>query len=326
MKHFLKHTILPFLRNSALKMVFLISILLISNVLFSQNANQARVTQIRQQMAKIRQSTNWDNPAEAKAANEQIKVLMKQLTEANAAAQGNRGAPRGQNQAGSESDNSDAGKMNELQAEMAKQKIDVYTQIWEAGSAGKSAPVLLAKPLREEIVREFKDDESPKASSPDYLNDKDLLIIDMSLPHAQLLIDQMENYKSIKTLVVTGGKNGAMVNLNDILTKAAGYPLESLYIINFKGFVKTIPQKINNFGQLKLLALFNNQIEKLPPAVGMLSSLKILYLDINPLQTIEPVINSLTQLDTLGVAKTKISAEEIKRIGQLHANCKILEQ
>lgn len=326
MNFLLKHEIQPNVLKNVVRMVLLVLILAFSGAAFSQNTNQARVTQIRQQMAKIRQTTNWDNAAEAKAANDQIKVLMKQLTEANAQSQGNQGSGSGQNQSGSDDGNKDAQKMSELQMEMAKQKSDIYAKIWEAGSAGKSAPILIAEQVREEIIKDFKEDETPSAASPDYLNEKDLLIIDMSLPHAQLLIDQMENYKTIKTLVVTGGKNGAMVNLNDILTKAAGYPLEALYIINFKGFVKTIPQKINTFSQLRLLALFNNQIEKLPPAVGNLTSLEILFVDINPLQTLEPVVNSLTQLDTLGIAKTKISDEEIKRIGQLHAHCKILEQ
>jgi hypothetical protein len=148
----------------------------------------------------------------------------------------------------------------------------------------------------------------------------------MSLPTAQLIIDQMENYKSIKTLVVTGGKNGAMVNLNDILTKAAAYPLEELYIINFRYFVKSIPQAIGNFNQLNLLALFNNQIDKLPQGLNSLTSLKTLYIDINPIQTLEPVLNSLNHLDTLGVAKTKISEAELKRLKELNKNCIILTQ
>ena len=277
--------------------------------------------QISQEMARIRQTTNWDDPAAAKKANEQIKELAKKLMSENNAMGGG-----GQQQQGGDPGSKDGQKMSELNQEMINQKMNIYSQIWKAGMAGKSAPILIAEQVREEIIKDFKDDESPGTASPDYLNEKDLLIIDMSLPHAQLLIDQMKNYKSIKTLVVTGGKNGAMVNLNDILTKAAGYPLEALYIINFKGFVKTIPQKINTFSQLRLLALFNNQIEKLPPAVGNLTSLEILFVDINPLQTLEPVVNSLTQLDTLGIAKTKISDEEIKRIGLLHAHCKILEQ
>lgn len=288
----------------------------------SQNTQSPE--QIRQEMARIRQTTNWDDPVAAKKANEQIRELAKKLMAANSNTMG--GGGTGQNQQTGDNTSKDAQKLNELNQEMIDQKMKIYDQIWKAASGGEGADILLAEQLRDEIVQEFKDDESPTAVNSDYLNEKDLMIIDMSLPTAQLLIDQMENYKSIKTLVVTGGKNGAMVNLNDILTKAAAYPLKELYIINFKQFVKSIPQKIGNFSKLELLALFNNNIEKLPPGVGSLSSLRILYVDINPLQTIEPAINSLTQLDTLGVAKTKISDHELKRIGGLLANCKILEQ
>lgn len=294
--------------------------------LFACYASAGQTTQsteqIRQEMARIRQTTNWDDPAAAAKANEQIRELAKKLMAGNPQTSGGAGQ---QKESGSE-ESKDAQKLSELNQEMIDQKLDVWAQIWKSAAGGEGADILLAEPLREEIGQEFRDDESPTAFSSDYLNEKDLLIIDMSLPNAELLIEQMENYKSIKTLVITGGKNGAMVNLNDLLTRAAGYPLKELYIINFRQFVKTIPQKIADFSQLRLLALFNNSIEKLPPGVGSLSSLEILYVDINPLQTLEPVINSLSRLDTLGVVKTNITGEELKRISQLHTNCKILEQ
>lgn len=278
--------------------------------------------QIRQEMARIRQTTNWDDPAAAKKANERIRELAKKLMSGSS----QMGGGAGQQQQGTDDQSKDARKMSELNQEMIDQKLDVFSQIWKAAAGGKGADILLAEPLREEIVQEFKEEESPAAINMEYMEEKNLLIIDMSLPTAQLIIDQMENYKSIKTLVVTGGKNGSLVNLNDILTRAANYPLEELYIINFKHFVKTIPQKIGTFSQLNLLALFNNQIDKLPPGVGSLTSLKKLYVDINPIQTLDPVINSLNQLDTLGVAKTSIPEAEITRISQLHSKCKILTQ
>lgn len=304
-----------------MKYLLLILTLFFSCVINAQNTQSPE--QIRQEMARIRQTTNWDDPVAAKKANEQIRELAKKLMAGNSAMGGGLAQ---QQQQGGDPDSKDGQKLNELNQEMMDQRMDVFSQIWKAAAGGKGADILLAEPLREEIVQEFKDDESPSGASSDYLNEKDLLVIDMSLPNAQLLIDQMENYKSIKTLVVTGGKNGVAVNLNDILTKAAAYPLKELYIINFKQFVKTIPQKVGNFSNLQLLALFNNNIEKLPPGVGNLGSLKILYVDMNPLQTLEPVINNLTQLDTLGVAKTNIPVEEIKRISQNLSTCKILEQ
>jgi Leucine-rich repeat (LRR) protein len=291
--------------------------------IFSAGQNTQSPEQIRQEMARIRQTTNWDDPAAAKKANEQIRELSKKLMAGN---QMPAGGGANQQQQGGNTSSKDAQKLNELNQEMLDQKMDIWTQIWKSAAGGEGADILLAEPLRKEIVQEFKDDESPTGLSSEYLNEKNFLIIDMSLPNAKILIDQMENFKSIKILVITGGSSGAMVNLNDLLTKAAGYPLNELYIINFRHFVKTIPQKIENFNQLRLLALFNNDIEKLPPSIGALTSLKILYVDINPLITLEPVINSLTQLDTLGIAKTKIPQEELKRISQLHINCKILEQ
>lgn len=303
-----------------MKYLLLVLSICIWSVVSSQTTQSP--AQIRQEMARIRQTTNWDDPAAAKKANERIRELAKKLMSGNA--MGGGGADQQQQEG--EKESKDGQKMSELNQEMIDQKLDVFSQIWKAAAGGKGADILLAEPLREKIVQEFKEEESPSAINTEYMEEKNMLFIDMSLPTAQLIIDQMENYKSIKTLVVTGGKNGSIVNLNDILTRAANYPLEELYIINFKHFVKTIPQKIGTFSQLNLLALFNNQIDRLPPGVGSLTSLKKLYVDINPIQTLEPVINSLNQLDTLGVAKTSIQEAELTRISQLHSNCKILTQ
>lgn len=302
-----------------MKYLLLVLSICIWSVVSSQTTQSP--AQIRQEMVRIRQTTNWDDPTAAKKANERIRELAKKLMSGNAM-----GGGAGQQQQEGEKDSKDGQKMSELNQEMIDQKLDVFSQIWKAAAGGKGADILLAEPLREEIVQEFKEEESPSAINTEYMEEKNMLFIDMSLPTAQLIIDQMENYKSIKTLVVTGGKNGSIVNLNDILTRAANYPLEELYIINFKHFVKTIPQKIGTFSQLNLLALFNNQIDRLPPGVGSLTSLKKLYVDINPIQTLEPVINSLNRLDTLGVAKTSIPEAEVTRISQLHSNCKILTQ
>jgi Leucine-rich repeat (LRR) protein len=202
----------------------------------------------------------------------------------------------------------------------------VYNQLWEAGASGKSAPVLLAKPLREEIIQEFKEDEAGSAANELTLEETKTLCLDMSTKTIELIIDQMQNYKSISTLIIVGGKNGSPVNLNDLFDRAKNYPLEVLYVINFKQYVKSIPETIVNFKKLTELGLFNNSIEKLPLAIGSLTSLKNLYLDINPISTITPAINTLTSLDTLGVAKTKIVDVELDKIKKSLPNCIILKQ
>lgn len=324
MEHFLKYLYSFLLRNGSLKIILLAVTLLVSDALFCQNTNNAKVTEIRQQMAKIRQSTNWDNPAEAKAANEQIKVLMKQLTEATSASQGNPGSAGSQNQSGSEQSSEDADKMRELQMEMAKQKVDVYTQIWEAGSAGKSAPVLIAQNVREEIVREFKEDESPEVKSIDWLESMPYLIINASMPGVDLVIDQMTAYKGIKTLIITCDKRGTIVDLNKILSNAKDYPLEELHILNFGSTVSSLPSGIGDFSSLKKLSLLNNNIKKLPQTVSKLTQLEILHADFNPIQTLLQEIGSLKGLTQLGIAKTSLPETEITKIQQALPNCDIL--
>lgn len=150
-----------------------------------------------------------------------------------------------------------------------------------------------------------------------------LLVIDMSLKTVQRTIDQMEKFKSIKALVITGGESGVQVNLNDLLTRAKNYPLEELYIINFKNFVTVIPKQVGKFRNLTLLSITNNQLKALPPEVSSLSRLKTLYADINPISTIISTVGKLKQLDTLGIGKTSIAQSEIEQIKKQLPNCRI---
>jgi len=110
------------------------------------------------------------------------------------------------------------------------------------------------------------------------------------------------------------------------LNKAKNYPLEELYIINFKIFVNSLPKQIKQFKNLKLLSVLNNNVKSLPSEVGSLTSLKTLYVDINPISTLLPTVGKLKQLEKLGVGKTNINESEIAKIKQLLPNCEVLLQ
>ncbi len=288
--------------------LIVIYILLSLSELSAQNLSPA---QIRQKMAEIRRTTNWDDEAEAKKANDKIKELAKQLM-----------------MSGKNKDT--ATKTDSIKYEQQKEGVEYKTklwdQMWESAKQGEKADIDLAKPLREEIVQAYKDDEDPTVKNTDFLNEMTMLVIDMSQPHVQKIIDQMDKYKSIKTLIITGGKIGVPVNLNDILNRASGYPLENLYIIDFKIYVTSIPSQIEKFKKLKLLSVINNQIKSLPSSAGTLTSLQTLYVDINPIKSILPEIQNLKNLETIGMGKTNISKTEKERIKKLLPNCKILEQ
>lgn len=279
--------------------------------------------QIRQEMARIRQTTNWDDPVAAKKANEQIKELAKKLMSGNSAMGGSSGQ---QQQQGGDPGSKDGQKMSEINQAMADQKMDVYSQLWKAAAGGKGADILLAEPIREEIKQEFLDEETGAGGSDLAQEETTMLYLDMSSKTINLVIDQMENFKSIKTLIICGGEYGAPVNLSDLFCKAKMYPLEVLYVINFKHYVKSIPESILNFKRLTELGLFNNSIEKLPVSISSLTSLKNLYIDINPISNLTPGINALTSLDTLGVAKTSIGEAELVKIKNSLPTCIILEQ
>jgi hypothetical protein len=290
---------------------FIICLLLLFGCAAFSQAKQKSADELKKEMAEIRRNTNWSNESEANKSQAKIEELSKQLMIIRKMEQ--------QQQAGA---TVDSAKLNEE----AEYKMGLWKQMMAAVDQGESGDILLAKPLREKIVEAYKNDESPKVKNPEYFEEQTFLCIDMSVPTIQRIIDQMENFKSIKALMITCSKEPVSVDLEDLLARAKNYPLEQLHIINFKQYVNDIPDEIGQFQGLKVLTLLNNNIDQLPASIVQLGDLKKLYVDINPISTLMPSISSLNMLDTLGIAKTQISESEIGQIKALLPNCKILDK
>ena len=286
--------------------VFLLFLMFLAALVFAQKTNM-NAEQIRQEIARIRHATNYNDPVKAKEANEKIRELSKQMMVLDQTPDQKSSVPEK--------------AKSEDEADFRTQLLDDMTRIV---AEGDHSQMDLALGLRNEIVEDYKEDESPKNIPPEFLQEMTLLVIDMSLSTIQRTIDLMQNYKSISTLVITGGKNGATVNLPDLLTRAAKFPLKNLYIINFRQFVTTIPEQVNQFKNLSTLAVFNNKINQLPNMSGFSSQLDSLFVDANPVATLFPVVSSMSKLKTLGIEKTSVSPEEISKIGALLPKCKIL--
>ncbi len=266
----------------------LLFVLIVVTFCFSLLAQQDLTPQeIKDLMSQIREDTDWSDPVASKKANEQIKKLSKQLMM-------------------SRVNNNPTNQTDSVNAELQKENIENISKTWnqlmESSKLGENADILLGKPIRDEIVEEFKNDESPIIKNPEYFEEMGLLVIDMSLKTIQRTI------------------------LDDLLKRAKNYPLEELYIINFGLFVNSIPKQIKQYKNLKLLSVLNNNVNSLPTEVGGLNSLQLLYVDINPISTLLPTVGKLKQLKKLGVGKTDISESEIAQIKQLLPNCEVLLQ
>jgi len=290
---------------------FIICLLLLFGCAVFSQAKQKSADELKKEMAQIRQNTDWSNESEANKSQAKIEELSKQLMIIRKTEQ--------QQQAGA---TVDSAKLNEE----AEYKMGLWKQMMAAVDQGESGDILLAKPLREKIVEAYKNDESPKVKNPEYFEEQTFLCIDMSVPTIQRIIEQMENFKSIKALMITCSKEPVSVDLEDLLARAKNYPLEQLHIINFKQYVNDIPDEIGQFNGLKVITLFNNNIDQLPASMDQLADLQKLYVDLNPISTLMPSISSLKMLDTLGIAKTQISESEIGQIKALLPNCKILDK
>ena len=269
----------------------------------------ADIKELNRKMTEIRRNTNWDDPNAARRANEEIRRLSKEVQLL---------MQRVNTQ--------NPSKTDEINRQNVESNAKTFGQILDAFERGEEADILLGKPVREEIIEEYKDDDSPVIKSPDYLNQSTLLVIDMSLKTVQRTIDQMERFTSIKTLVIFCSGSPAPVNLQELLKKAKDYPLEELYIMNFQNFVTSLPGEIRHFGNLNILSLIKNKIRTLPAEVNSLAALKELYVDTNPISSMSTVINRLGNLETLGAVKTSLSTAEINKIKQLLPKCKIITQ
>lgn len=294
-----------------------VMLMLLTIALTAQNLTPE---QIRQKMADIRKSTNWNDPEAAKKANAKIKELSMQLMTAGNSS--NTGAGSGQGNQGN-MDNKDAEKIQEMTQAMNEYKMQVYEQIWEAAAAGEGADVLLAEQLREDIVAAYQEEDDKSIKNNDFLNDMTYLSLDLSMPGIDFVIDAMPNFRNIKILVITAKEIPSYTDIPHILQNASQFPLEELYIINLKMFLTNFPTEITNFKDLKVLELFQNNIKTIPNDISKLKTLETLMLDINPIQSIDAQVMTLPHLKELGIAKTQILQSEVDAIKSAKPNLNI---
>jgi hypothetical protein len=274
--------------------------------------------EIKKQMAAIRRQTNWNDTSAAQKANQQIEELSVKLTEA---IRKERGV--GQQQGAGVMSGADSVAMK-LQQEIDDENNMLWSQMMQIVRDGGGMD--LAAPLREKIAKEYEDVETPKVRSSEFAEHVNILVVNMSLKGIQVIIDQMPQFKSVTTLIITASQPGTQSDLEAIMQKASGYDLKELYIINFGSGVTTLPGTISGFSQLEKLVLFNNQISTLPDSFSALKSLKVLLIDKNPVSTLQPIVTSFKKLETLGVAQTGIGTTEIDQIKQQLPQCKVLTE
>jgi|JI6StandDraft_1071083.scaffolds.fasta_scaffold72010_2 mRNA-degrading endonuclease HigB of HigAB toxin-antitoxin module len=286
--------------------LFVFSLLIVAG-LFAQNTADTP-EELKKKISAIRKNTNWENPEEAKRTNDSIKILSKKLSKI-------------YQQQNAPADETEEEKTTREENLDYKEKL--LGQIFESISNGEGADILLGEPVRKEIAAIYKEQEEQK-KNPAYYEEMNFLCLDMSSPEVQKIIDVMQNFRSIKTMIITGGKFSKPADLTAIFSKAANYPLEQLYIINFKQQLKTVPSEVLNYKNLSYLSLVNNSIAKIP-SFNSLQHLNTLFVDVNPVSTIISSISSLKQLEKLGIGKTTISATEKASLKQLLPNCQIPE-
>jgi hypothetical protein len=293
------------------KQFFLLLLLFLLGCGVQAQTQHKSAEQLKKEMADIRRNTNWSDEAEATKAQAKIEELSKQLMMIRKMEQ--------QQQVGIKVDSA------KLQADV-EYKMKLWSQMMKITGQGENGKWDLAKPFREEIVEEYKEDDNPSIKNPVWRDSMPDLTINMSMPYVQVIIDQMTMFRGIKRLIIICEQEGTPVNLDQILRNAANYPLTELYILNFGNSVSSLPADIGKFKALTILSLINNNLKELPPQVSGLHDLSVLYLDLNPVQDLLPVVSPLKKLEKLGVAKTAITESEISSILNALPTCNILTQ
>ena len=263
---------------------------------------------IRNELRALRKKTADNN----KKVRARIDALLKQLQKL----QGERDAAESQarGEARPEVDDDKAVSTREKMAE----------KLLEAGTKRKGDDIDLAEVVRDKIIKVYEEDRDPAVKNPDFYQDQTVLVIDLSRKESKAIIDLLEKYRGIQTLVLTGGRFGAPVDLPRILDKAKHLPLKELYVFNFRQFLTAVPESVGTFKNLERLSLFNNNLSKIPAAIARMHGLKVLHIDMNPVTTVLPTLSKQFALRELGIGKTKISAAEQAKLAQLLPDCRIV--
>lgn len=300
---------------------------------FAQYSSDMSMQAILKEIERLTTETNWTNEQAAQSASKRIETLTGMLTHAKPEAESDTSE-----EASDTDDTFDLPFIDvdqlinsaldqpgmEGSPEMQARKKEMFQIIYQAGMSGDDHPdVDLAKPVRDAIIEEYREEEKELAY-PGSFNEIEILIIDFSDPKTLKLIPNLSTYSQVKTLIITGGKNFSPPHsLPAIFANCAKMKLHALYLINFKSHLSQLPQLKLDTSSLRYLGVFNNALESVPSEVFNLHALKTLHLDMNPIETLPPEISRLSNLSELGLVGTKLTPDEIKQIQKRIPNCKI---
>ncbi len=265
---------------------------------------------IRKELRVLRKQTSRNDPNVSSRIDQLMKQLQKLQQDRDAAESQGRGEARPE--------------VDDDKAVLTRENM--WDQTQKLAEKGKGAEVDLAEPVREKIIKEYEEDRDPSVKNTDFYQAQTVLVIDFSRKEAPLLVDLLEKFTGIETLVLTGGMHGAPVDLPRVLEKARHLPLTELHIFNFKNYLAAVPETIGLFAGLEKLTLLNNNLKKIPAAIAAMHKLKVLHIDMNPVTTVLPTLGSQINLRELGIGKTGITSMEQAQLAKLLPECRIVTQ
>lgn len=279
----------------------------------AQNSTANTAESIIAEINRITANTNWSNEAAAKAAVSKIETLTKQLNSNTI-------------QDSTEPEEPDSPN-DEQSLKPTLNKNVMYAKAldaaFKAGTDALDADFDMAGPLREKIKSEYEEEEKDQFS----LETKDepkTLIIDFTLPEGPKLYKSLANYKMIEHLIFLNGSYSNSFNVDQAVKMSAHLPLKSIGFLAFGSKVRTIPDDIGLFKELREIIWIGNEVVSIPPLASKCELLENLYLDGNPIVQIATSVAGLKHLKKIGLGKTKITEDELNRLKNMFPACQIL--
>lgn len=276
-------------------------------------------SEIVDQINHIVSTTNWTNEAEAAAASRKIEELSKllgpspdqhdTLPDTNLPADSLQPAdqPPGMNP-----------------EELFRRVLDAYDQNADDAT---NLSVDLAKPVRDEIILEYEEEQ--KATHTMTPGDwPKLLIIDFNEVSSEKTLASLPEAKQVEDLVILYGPYANKYTLNQILKVTSAIPLKMLVMSGFKDHPDNTPGNLTlsppPMPALEMLYWIDNGSSTWPPLIRITPLIKEVYLMQYTSSALINTVKGLKNLETLGYSGQPLSSSQINEIKTLLPHCNLL--
>ncbi len=284
---------------------------------YAQVKSELSNSEITEQINKIIQSTNWTNDAEAKAAGLKIEALTRLLGQ-------NPEKPDTIIPSGASAQDSAILNEDALQDRLFKIALDAFDA---KATDAENLSVDLSAPVRNEIIREYKEDkmDSYVLTQADMPH---LVVIDFNEESSVQELSVMLQNPNVRDLVLLYGPYANQFGLENLLDTICKLPLKTLVISGFHVITPeeahTLPLVLPKFPELEVFYWIKNGKREFSPIATSTPILKEFYLDSYPSTGLTGILEGLKSLSVFGYSGMSLDVHQINVLKTLFPHCKFV--